>query len=120
MRAALGKASVAVAWEVLWRFLGVVGILDSRELGARLGVAAPATQRIIRVTDVIVAKCPDFVFTQGLHGLSVLKKGERIATDAGVPVCAPYDGCLLIMPTMRHVKPGLTAVRLPGPSCVAD
>jgi hypothetical protein len=27
-------------------------------------------------------------------------------------VVAPYDNCVLIMPTMVHVKPGLTVVRL--------
>jgi hypothetical protein len=27
-------------------------------------------------------------------------------------VLAPYDNCVLIMPTMVHVKPGLTVVRL--------
>jgi hypothetical protein len=27
-------------------------------------------------------------------------------------VLAPYDNCVLIMPTLVHVKPGLTAVRI--------
>ena len=40
------------------------------------------------------------------------RKGDLIASDAGKPVVSPYDNCVLIMPTLVHVKPGLTAVRI--------
>ena len=52
-------------------------------------------------------------FVEGLNGLSVIsKKGDLIATDDKDEVHAPYDNCVLIMPALIDVKPGLTAVRL--------
>ena len=61
----------------------------------------------------MIAKTLDFVFAPGLYGLSAVPKaGDVIGHDDGVPVLAPYDQCVLIMPTLVHVKPGLTVVRL--------
>ena len=72
-----------------------------------------AVQKVVRVTEAVVANDKDFKFAEGLQGLSIVpKRGDLIALDGGKPVPAPYDNCVLIMPTMIHVKPGLTAVRL--------
>ncbi len=73
----------------------------------------PPAQYVVRVTEAVVANSLDFSFAEGLHGLShVARKGDLIGYDGGTPVVAPYDDCVLIMPTMVHVKPGLTVVRL--------
>ena len=70
-------------------------------------------QKVVRVTDALIASSLDYKFAPGLKGLSIVPNaGDLIATDAGKPVNAPYDNCVLIMPTLVHVKPGLTAVRI--------
>ncbi|MFC5519855.1 succinylglutamate desuccinylase/aspartoacylase domain-containing protein [Polaromonas jejuensis] len=38
--------------------------------------------------------------------------GALIATDAAEPVLAPYDDCVLIMPSVKQLRPGVTTVRL--------
>jgi hypothetical protein len=76
------------------------------------GAELPA-QKVVRVTEALIAGSLDYQFADGLKGLSIVaKKGDLIARDAGQPVRAPYDDCVLIMPTLVHVKPGLTAVRI--------
>ena len=70
-------------------------------------------QKVVRITDALIASSLDYKFATGLKGLSIVpRQGDLIAIDAGKPVHAPYDNCVLIMPTLVHVKPGLTAVRI--------
>jgi hypothetical protein len=35
-----------------------------------------------------------------------------IATDAGREIATPYDDCVLVMPSLRQLRPGVTTVRL--------
>ena len=89
------------------------------ELGPRARVAdcfgdrdVPA-QRLIRVTDAVVANSPAFRFARPFSGLDVVERaGDVIAWDGDTPVRAPYDNCVLVMPVPNNVKTGLTAVRL--------
>jgi hypothetical protein len=70
-------------------------------------------QKLIRVTDAVVAKTPAFRFAKTFTGLEVVPRaGDVIAWDGDQPVRAPYDNCVLIMPVPNNVKTGLTAVRL--------
>ncbi len=106
------QAAADEAWQTVWRFLRETGIVDQTLAESQI-TPAQAAQKVVKVTDALIANSLDYRFTPGLHGLSVLpRKGDLIAHDAGVPVVAPYDNCVLIMPTLRHVKPGLTAVRI--------
>lgn len=106
-------ASEALAWQCVWRFLDALDVVDRDEARAEIDAAAVSPQLVVRVTDALVARSNDYRFAKGLMGLSVVsRKGDLIATDAGQPVTAPYDDCVLIMPTLVHVKPGLTAVRI--------
>ena len=67
----------------------------------------------MRVTDRIVAQSMDFVFTEAFTGGEVVAKaGTVIAHDAGQAVVTPHDGCVLVMPSVRQLRPGLTVVRL--------
>ncbi len=107
------RSAAVVAWQTVWRFLRVTGILDAADTAPHIDAAAVPAQKVVRVTEAVIAKSPEFKFAEGLAGLSVLKKkGDLIAQDGSEPVLAPYDNCVLIMPTLIHVKPGLTAVRL--------
>ena len=107
------KASEHLAWQTTWRFLRTLDIVDRDQADGEIDDASVAAQKIVRVTDALIASSLDYQFSAGLKGLSIVpRKGDVIATDAGMPVLAPYDDCVLIMPTLVHVKPGLTAVRI--------
>lgn len=107
------RKAADVSWQSTWRFLRVAGILDAALCERQIDPTPPPAQKVIRVTEAVIAKTKDFIFAEGLDGLSVVPKaGDVIAVDQGEKVLAPYDNCVLIMPTLIHVKPGLTAVRL--------
>ena len=108
------SAAADVSWQSTWRFLRESGVMDDALCAAQIDTeAAQPAQKVVMVTTAVIANSSDFTFTDGLNGLSVMAKaGDLIAMDGGVAVTAPYDQCVLIMPTLIHVKQGLTAVRL--------
>jgi len=70
-------------------------------------------QRVVRVTEPVVARSVDFHFLVPLEGLGVIEKaGTPIAQDGDTIWRAPYDRTVLVMPSMQHLKPGNTQVRL--------
>ena len=106
------RAAEHVAWQTVWRFLRQLDVVD-QALATQQIEPASSAQRVVRVTEALIAKTVDYKFVEGAHGLSIIaRKGDLIAHDAGEAVVAPYDNCVLIMPTLVHVKPGLTAVRI--------
>jgi len=38
--------------------------------------------------------------------------GSVIARDGEREISTPYDNCVIIMPSLRHVAPGVTVMRL--------
>jgi hypothetical protein len=101
-----------VAWQTTWRFLRHLDVVDRGEADREIEAAVPA-QRLIRVTEAVIANTPGFRFAKPYAGLEVIPKaGDVIAWDGDTPVRAPYDNCVLIMPVPNNVKTGLTAVRL--------
>ena len=107
------RASEQLAWQTTWRFLQALDVVDRELAEAQIDPAPVPAQKVVRVTDALIAGSLQYQFADGLKGLSILpRKGDLIARDAGKPVVAPYDNCVLIMPTLVHVKPGLTAVRI--------
>jgi hypothetical protein len=89
--------------------LGMVGKSEAtREIEAQV-----PTQRLIRVTEAVIANTAAFRFAKPFSGMEVVSRaGDLIAWDGETPVRAPYDNCVLIMPVPNNVKTGLTAVRL--------
>ena len=107
------RASEDLAWQTTWRFLRALDVVDRGLAESQIERVPVPAQKVVRVTEAVIASGKDFKFADGLRGLSVVpKRGDLIALDDGKPVPAPYDNCVLIMPTLIHVKPGLTAVRL--------
>ncbi len=107
------RSSEHLAWQTTWRFLQTLDVVDRELTKAQIDTSPTVEQKIVRVTDALIASSLDYKFADGLKGLSIVpRKGDVIARDAGSPVRAPYDNCVLIMPTLVHVKPGLTAVRI--------
>lgn len=107
------RAAEEVAWQTTWRFLHHVGIVDPDVAGREIGTGALPPQRLVRVTEAVIARTPEFRFAREFSGMEVVaKKGDVIAYDGDQTVRAPYDNCVLVMPVPNNVKTGLTAVRL--------
>jgi len=106
------RSAERVAWQTTWRVLRHLGIVDPREAAREIEPAVPA-QKLIRVTDAVIARSPAFRFAKPFSGLEVVpRRGDVIAWDGDNAVRAPYDNCVLVMPVPNNVKTGLTAVRL--------
>jgi hypothetical protein len=106
-------ASLAAARNVLMRFLLAAGVVERGDLpdGWLLADAVPPPP--VHVTQRVVAQTADFAFVQDFHGGETIQRaGTVIARDAGEPVCTPYDDCVLVMPSVRQLRPGVTTVRL--------
>jgi hypothetical protein len=70
-------------------------------------------QRLVRVTEAVVALSSAFRFLVPIAGLAVVAKaGTPIAQDGQRVWTAPWDDTVLVMPGTRNLKPGGTAVRL--------
>ena len=106
------KKAAVVAWQTTWRFLRALDVVD-RERAAKEIDAKVAPQKLVRVTDAVIANSPSFRFAREFTGLDVIeRRGDVIAWDGEKAVRAPYDNCVLIMPVPHNIKTGLTAVRL--------
>lgn len=102
-----------VAEDATGRLMLLTGLLNSDTLprGFLLD-QAPATWAA-QVTDAVVARSMDFRFAHDYSSLELIaQKGTVIAYDEGQPVRTPYDDCMLVMPSLRQLRPGVTVVRL--------
>jgi predicted deacylase len=107
------RSSVDVAIDTTLRFLRTTGTLDEASVESRLRLKPPAVQRVVRVTEPVVARSMDFRFALPVRGLQVVPKaGTAVAVDGEKTWRTPYDDCVLVMPSLRHLKPGTTMVRL--------
>jgi predicted deacylase len=107
------RAAADVAVDTLVRFLGLAGVADTAWVEAHTRLLLPPAQRLIRVTEPVVAQTLDFRFLVPTAGLSVVPKaGTPIAQDGDRVVATPYDDCVLVMPGTNNLQPGGTAVRL--------
>ncbi len=104
--------SPKVALDVAQRFLCATGCNDADDFAPTApnerGQDAPAYS----VTEAIVATSSEIRFAQPFTGLERLQRGALIAYDGEREIRAPYDDCVLIMPSLRHAKAGVTIVRL--------
>jgi hypothetical protein len=107
------KTSAGVAIDVALRFLLHCGAVDREFAEPHLNAAATAArQKVIEVTEAVTIATDAFRFVEPFKGFEVLPKaGELIGRDGEREVRAPYDECVLIMPSMR-LRKGDTAVRL--------
>ena len=88
----------------------------SRRPAGRLVRAGRRRAARARVTHAVAAKSADFRFAQPWKGLETLPRaGDLIGWSEGEPVVAPYDDCVLIMPSTANLRPGVTVVRLAQP-----
>ncbi len=107
------RAAADVAIDALVRFLGLEGLADARWVAAHAHVPPPPRQRLVRVTEAVVARSTGFRFLLPTEGLGVIpKSGTPLAQDGDHVWLTPYDDCVLVMPGTHNLKPGGTAVRL--------
>ena len=107
--------SRAVAQDMCARFLDAAGTVESATLQAQLRgwkQADAPRQWALEVTGPVVAKSERFTFTEPFTGLEVIAKaGTVIGDNDGEPVITPYDDCVLVMPSTRQARAGVTVVR---------
>jgi Succinylglutamate desuccinylase / Aspartoacylase family len=107
------RGAERVAWQTTWRFLDRLKVVDAALAAREIDPAPVAPQRLVRVTEAVIANTPSFRFAKPFAGMEVVpRRGDVIAWDGDQAVRAPYDNCVLVMPVPNNVKTGLTAVRL--------
>jgi predicted deacylase len=107
------KSAVDVAIDTTLRFLTVTAAVEEAWAKSRLRLTPPPAQRLIRVTEAIVAQSMNFRFARPWKGLEVVPEaGTPVACDGAKEWRTPYDNCVLVMPGTTHLKPGNTTVRL--------
>lgn len=107
------RSAEDVAIDTLVRFLALTGLVDAPWAAARTRLALPPVQHLVRVTEAIVARSPDFHFLIPTEGLGVVPlAGTAFAQDGDHVWFTPYDNAVLVMPAVTAAKPGNTMVRL--------
>ncbi|WMD18832.1 succinylglutamate desuccinylase/aspartoacylase family protein [Achromobacter seleniivolatilans] len=102
-----------VARDMVARMLVESGVLDAADLPSGWLLPDPANQRVLEVTNAVVAPSMDVRFAEAWTGLETFEQaGSVIGWADGQPIVTPYDQCTLIMPSLRQLKPGVTVVRL--------
>lgn len=102
-----------VALDAAARFLIKTGVVAATRLDDFLMPGKIPPQHFLQVTQPVVADTTDFEFTQDFRGLELIEHaGTVIARDGEREISTPYDNCVIIMPSLRHVAPGVTVMRL--------
>ena len=106
-------AGVEVARNCCARFLLLCGNVDAGDIPAGWLKPHPPSQKVIRVTEPVVASGTDFRFAGEYTGLETFADaGTIIGWDGDTPVRTPYPNCVLVMPSLRQLRAGVTVVRL--------
>lgn len=107
--------SRTVAQDICVRFLAQAKVLGAQALATLLPnwrQTDVPQQRVLDVTGPVVAKGVSFRFAEPYKGLEIIERaGTVIGWNEGVAVTTPYDHCVLVMPSTRQAKRGVTVVR---------
>ena len=108
-------SSRTVAHDMCARFLVASAALSQADVDLALPgwtQAAAARQWALEVTGPVVARSAGFRFNQPFQGLEcIARAGTVIGDNDGEPVATPYDNCVLVMPSVRQARAGVTVVR---------
>lgn len=105
--------AVDVARNCCMRWLLMFEIIDRADLPDGWLKPQDEPPRVVRVTDAVVAASMDFRFAAPYTGLETFADaGTVIAWNGGREVRTPYPNCVLVMPSLRQLRPGTTVVRL--------
>lgn len=104
-----------VARDLSARFLVEAQVLGAGTVSDALaGWRRPDAPRqwALRVTGGVAARSSKFRFLDSYRGLEVIRKaGTQIGDNDGEIVTTPYDDCVLVMPSLRQARAGVTVVR---------
>lgn len=103
-----------VAKDLSARFLEEAGVLDADGAAALAAWRRPGPSRqcALGVTGGVVARSERFRFLEAYEGLQVIEKaGTPIGDNDGEVIVTPYDQCVLVMPSVRQARAGVTVVR---------
>lgn len=102
-----------VAEDAVFRLLRLTGCVDTAGLPASWCLDSEPARWALTVTQAVVARDMGFRFAQPWPNLACLPtRGTPIGHDGHGPVLSPYDDCVLVMPSLRQLRPGVTVVRL--------
>ena len=108
-------SSRTVAHDMCARFLVASEALTQAAVDAALPgwTQIPAARQwALEVTGPVVARSSAFRFTEAFQGLEVIPHaGTVIGDNDGEPVVTPYNDCVLVMPSVRQARAGVTVVR---------
>jgi succinylglutamate desuccinylase len=108
-------ASRTVAQDMCTRFLQESKTISAETLAQLLPgwrQADAAQQWALDVTGPVVCKSENFRFDQPYQGLEMIAQaGTVIGWNESEAVTTPYDNCVLVMPSTRQAKAGVTVVR---------
>lgn len=112
-------SSRLVAQDMCVRFLQAAGLFGADVLDRALpGWRQPdaPSQWALEVTGPVVAQGESFRFTDDFRGLEVIAQagtviGHQQGPGIGEAVITPYDDCVLVMPSVRQARAGVTVVR---------
>ncbi len=106
-------ASRQVALDMVARMLRDCDLVAAEMISSGWLLPDPDAQRVLEVTQAVVAPSMNVRFSHDWQGLEILeKKGDVIGWADDLPITTPYDRCTLIMPSLRQLRPGVTVVRL--------
>lgn len=108
-------SSLDVARDMCARFLVRSGVLGESALHDRLRGWKQVDAReqwVLQVTGVAVARSERFRFVRPYLGLEcIAEAGTVIGDNDGEPVTTPHENCVLVMPSVRQARAGVTVVR---------
>lgn len=110
------SAAVGVGSDSTARFLLASGIIAGNDLPHGWLSPVHNTPRVIRVTHAVVARSTQFRFVDAYTGLEAFPEaGTVIGWNDGEAVVTPYANCVLVMPSLRQLRAGVTVVRFGQP-----
>lgn len=108
-------SSISVAQDACYRFLHQAGSAEPDALLTALPGwqrAAAARQVVLEVQGAVVAKDETFSFIRPLQPLETIPRaGSVIGLNRDEWVETPFDDCVLVMPSTRQARAGVTVVR---------
>lgn len=106
-------SSRAVALDAVARLLLHAGLMRPDVVPPEWLLIEPSASWKLEVTDAIQARSMRFRFLRAFANLECIGPcGTTIADNDGEPVLTPYDDCVLVMPSLRQLRAGVTVVRL--------
>jgi predicted deacylase len=105
-------ASRRVAQDAVYRLMTSTGLVSPSSLPTHWRLDQAGAKWALEVTDAVVARSMSFQFARCFEDLECLPtRGTVIAHDQDTTIATPYDNCVLVMPSLRQLRPGVTVVR---------